>query len=181
MAGQNKPQQQQAFDNSRWWMNQQNVGQIEAIKQQQIMERERLDFQKEKFSEILSLYEGAFNDSKGDSGFTVPDAFAQNVALFQPGGQFGEGARMEIERGGQQAIAAGQIGFARTGMSSGTKVAALQARVLADTALSKAKVEDARVTQLGGALTQAGAAGLTTQQLRAQRESEMLRSLSSFA
>ena len=65
-------------------------------------------------------------------------------------------------------------------MSSGTNVAGLQARVLADTALSKAKVEGERVTQLSGSLEQAGAAGLTTQQLRAQREAEMLRTLSSF-
>lgn len=128
-------------------------------------------------NEVLAKFEGAFGQ---DGGFNVPSEFASNVALFQPGGQFGAGAKMEIERGGQQAIAAGQTGFARTGMSSGTNVAGLQARVLADTAMSKAKVEGQRVQELSGSLRFAGEADLATQQLRAQREAEMLRTLSSF-
>lgn len=179
----------------QWWQNQQTIRSIDPflnrsqVDQMAIQSRERLglgelDLEERRFeeenrrrNEILAKFEGAFGT---DGGFEIPSEFASNVALFQPGGQFGAGAKMEIERGGQQAIAAGQTGFARTGMSSGTNVAGLQARVLADTALSKAKVEGERVSMLGGALTQAGAAGLTTQQLRAQREAEMLRTLSSF-
>lgn len=180
----------------QWWQNAQTIRSTNAflnrsqVDQMAIQSRERLglgelDLENRMFqeqvrqrNEILEMYQGAFSQG---GGFNVPGEFGQNVALFQPGGQFGEGARMEIERGGQQAIAAGQLGLAKTGMSSGTNVAGLQARVLADTALSKAKVEGERVSMLGGALTQAGAAGLTTQQLRAQREAEMMRTLSTFA
>lgn len=165
-----------------WWQNQQNVGQIEAIKQSQAVQRETLEFQKSKFDEILSLYRGAFGDAGtgAGGGFNVPSEFAENIALFQPGGQFGEGGRAEIHRGGQQAIAAGQIGLARTGMSSGTNVAGLQARVAADTAMARKKIEDERVSLLGGALTTSGQADLTAQQLRAQREANLMRTLSSF-
>lgn len=171
------------FDPMDWWRSQVQRDELARIRESQKIQRERLDFDRERFSEairqrseILGMFEGAFEEG----GISVPGEFARNVALFQPGGQFGEGARMEIERGGQRAISAGQLGFAQTGMSSGTNVAGLRARVLADTALSKAKVEGQRVEMLGGALTQAGAAGLTTQQLRTQREAEMLRTLSTF-
>lgn len=165
---------------TQWWMNQQNVGDIEAIKVSQEVERERLAFQKQRFDRIIAMFQDAFGDAGGEGGFGVPSAFAENVALFQPGGQFGEGTKMEIERGGQQAIAAGQVGLAQTGMSSGTNVAGLRARVLADTALSKAKVEEQRIGGLSGALTESGRAELTAEQIRAQREAEQLRVLSSF-
>lgn len=168
------------FANRAWWMNNQNVGQIEAIKQSQVVEREALDFRKQKFNEILAMYKGAFGDVGGDGGFNVPPEFAENIALFQPGGQFGEGGKAEIHRGGQKAIAAGQIGLAKTGMSSGTNVAGLSARVSADTALGLKKIEDERVFQLGGALTTSGGAKLTTQQLAAQREANLMRTLSMF-
>lgn len=173
------------FDPIEWWRNQVQQQELTKIREAQKVQRERLDFDRERFAEairqrneILAMFQGAFGEEGGDIG--VPSEFATNVELFQPGGQFGVGAKMEIERGGQQAISAGQLGFAQTGMSSGTNVAGLRSRVLADTALSKAKVEGERVSMLGGALTQAGAAGLTAQQIRAQREAEMLRTLSSF-
>lgn len=173
------------FDPTEWWRNQVQQQELTKIREAQRVQRERLDFDRERFeesirqrNEILAMFQGAFDEKGG--GFNVPSEFGENVALFQPGGQFGAGAKMEIERGGQQAISAGQLGFAQTGMSSGTNVAGLRSRVLADTALSKAKVEGERVSRLGGALTQAGTAGLTTQQLRAQREAEMLRTLSTF-
>ena len=161
-----------------WWHNQQNIGQIQAIKQSQVIQREQLDFEKEQFNEILAMFKGAFD--KPGAGFNVPSEFAENVALFQPGGQFGEGGRAEVAQAGQQAIAAGQLGFAKTGMSSGTNVAGLQARVLSDVGLANKKIEDERVALLGGALTTAGGAKLTTQQLRAQREAERMRVLASF-
>lgn len=163
-----------------WWQNAQNVGQIEAIKQSQAVERERLEFQKNRFNEILGMFRGAFDGVGTDGGFGVPSEFGEAVSLFQPGGQFMEGAKTEIRRGGQQAIAAGQLGFAKTGMSSGTNVAGLTARVSADTALALKKAEDERIASLGGALTTKGTAGLTAQQLRAQREANLMRTLSSF-
>jgi hypothetical protein len=163
---------------SQWWLAQETRTDIERIRASQEIEREQLEFQKDRFDEVLSLYKSAFK--RGPGRTSVPDEFAQNVALFQQGGQFEQGARMEIERGGQQAIAAGQVGLASTGMSSGTNVAGLQARVLADTALSRAKIEEKRVEQLGGALSQAGAARLSAEQIRAQREANLMRTLSSF-
>ncbi|MHC4743360.1 MAG: hypothetical protein ACYS8Z_15700 [Planctomycetota bacterium] len=162
-----------------WWQNAQNVAQIEAIKQSQSVERDRLAFQKQKFSEILELWKGAFGEG-GTGGTSVPSEFAENIGLFQPGGQFGEGSKAEVELGGQKAIAAGQIGLARTGMSSGTNVAGLHARVAADTALARKKIEGQRVSLLGDAFTQAGAAKLTTQQIQAQREANLMRSLAMF-
>jgi hypothetical protein len=182
----------------QWWLNAQSMQNFNVprtqdptlnrsqVDQLSLQAQERGDLRNdllamaefERENEILAMIQNAFKKKGG--GFNVPDEFAQNVALFQPGGQFGQGARMEIERGGQQAIAAGQVGLASTGMSSGTNVAGLQARVLADTALSRAKVEGERVERLGGALTQAGAARLSAEQLRAQREANLMRTLSSF-
>lgn len=163
-----------------WWQNQQNVGTIEAIKQQQVMDRERLDFQRQRWGEVLSMYRDAFGDAGTDGGFSVPSEFSQAVNLYQPGGQFGAGGRAEVHQAGQQALAAGQIGLASTGMSSGTNVAGLKARVLADVGLAKKKISDERVGLLGGALTQAGAAGLSARQIAAQREANLMRTLSSF-
>jgi hypothetical protein len=163
-----------------WWTNQQTKSNIEQIRVGQEVERERLDFQKERFDEILSLYKTAFGEVGGDGGFNVPSEFAENVALFQPGGQFGAGSRAISERATQEAIAAGQVGMARTGMSSGTNVAGLQARAFSDQAIRDAMTEQQRTQLLGGALTQAGTAELSAQELRARRETALLASLSSF-
>lgn len=129
----------------QWWTNYQTAQSVNPymnrsqVDQMAIQSRERLgmgelDLEQRKFqedvrrrNEILEMYKSAFGDVGTDGGFQVPSEFAENVGLFQPGGQYGEGARAEIERGGQQAIAAGQIGLASTGMSSGTNVAGLSA------------------------------------------------------
>ena len=142
------------------------------------LEKQKFEFAQQRYNQILEMYKGAFGGKGG--GFNVPSEFGENIALFQPGGQFGEGAKAEIHRGGQQAIAAGQIGLASTGMSSGTNVAGLHARVSADTALARKKIEDERVMHLGSAYTTAGQADLTAQQLRAQREAELMRTLGSL-
>ena len=170
---------QQYVDN--WWMSQQTTADIAKIRASQEIEKERLEFQKQKYNEVLAMYKKAFGGAGGAGGISIPSEFREMVGLYQPGGQFGAGGMAEVERGGQQAIAAGQMGLASTGMSSGTNVAGLRARVIADTALARKKIEDERVALLGGALGQAGQAGLTAQQLRAQREAELMRTLSSFS
>jgi len=172
---------------NQWWMNQRtneflNRSQVDqmGIQSQERVRMEELNFQRQKYDEMLAMWKGMFGGGAGGGGFNVPKEFAENVNLFQPGGQFGEGGKAEIVRGGNQALAAGQIGLAKTGMSSGTNVAGLGARVAADTALGLKKIEDERVGLLGGALTQAGGAAQTAQQLKAQREAELMRSLSVF-
>jgi len=101
----------------------------------------------------------------------MPGELQAMMDLFAQGGEYGAGQNLAIERGGQQAMAAGQIGLASTGMSSGTNAAGLSARVEADKALAKAGIEDQRVQALSGAFeTGASAklgAGMQAQQLTA--------------
>jgi hypothetical protein len=101
--------------------------------------------------------------------------------VFAPGGQFGRGTGEAIERGGQQAISAGQLDLASTGMSSGTNVAGLRARVLADTALARAGVEDTRISNLSQALTAAGQAKIQQQQIAADLARSFTSSLASLS
>ena len=163
----------------QWWLNQQTQSQIQIIEAQQSVEREVLDFQKEKFNQILEMYQGAFGDMNNNA-YSVPGEFNQNIDLFAQGGQFGAGANAEIDRSANQALAAGQIGLASTGMSSGTNAAGLSARVANDAGIAKGNVEDQRVAALSGALTAKGQAGLTAEQLRAQQNFAMLSALSSL-
>ena len=173
---------------NQWWQNYQldptlNRSQVDqmGIQSQEKVATSELDFMKEKYNNMLAMWEGMFGgDGGAGEAFNVPKEFAKNINLFQPGGQFGEGGKAEIVRGGNQALAAGQIGLSKTGMSSGTNVAGLGARVAADTALGLKQIEDQRVGLLSGALTQAGGAAQTSQQLKAQREAELMRSLSMF-
>ena len=116
----------------------------------------------------------------GEGAAAIPAEFARNVGLFRAGGQFGEGGKAEVERGGQQAISAGQMGLAQTGMSSGTNVAGLRARVLADTALARKKISDERITRLGGALTQAGTAKLSAAEIAARERMAFINTLGSL-
>jgi hypothetical protein len=147
---------------------------------------ERLKFEREREqtriaerNQILQMFQNAFGT--GAPGVNpIASDFNQNVALFQPGGQFGAGAEAQIARGGQEAISAGQIGLAQTGMSSGTAVAGLRARVLADTALARKQISDDRVTRLSGALTARGAAKLSAEQIAAERERSRLQLMSQF-
>ena len=164
----------------QWWLNQQTQAQIQTIEAQQSVEREALAFQKEKFNQVLAMYQGAFGDINNNNAYSVPGEFNQNIDLFAQGGQFGAGAKGEIDRSANQALAAGQIGLASTGMSSGTNAAGLSARVASDAGIAKANVEDQRVAALSGALTAKGQAGLTAEQLRAQQNFAMLSALSSL-
>lgn len=164
-----------------WWLDQQTQAQIDIIRAQQETEKLALVQQEEQFNEILGLYKNAFGEiGSNSSNLSIPNAFKENIDLFAPGGQYGAGLKAETARGAQEALAAGQIGLASTGMSSGTNVAGLQARVLADKALANAKIEDQRISNLSGALTTYGQAGLTEQQLKSQRDLALLNSLSSF-
>jgi len=133
---------------------------------------------------IFGLTSSLFGEVRGQVGKspkgTVPSEFDDMIALFEAGGQFGEGAKAEIEQGQQQALAAGQMGFAQTGMSSGTNVAGLQARTAADAALSKAKVEDERVKALGGALESKGGAALAAQSIAQSGQASLLQALTSL-
>ena len=101
----------------------------------------------------------------------MPGELQAMMDLFAQGGEYGAGQNLAIERGGQQAMAAGQIGLASTGMSSGTNAAGLSARVEADKALAKAGIEDQRVQALSGAFETAASAklgaGMQAQQLTA--------------
>jgi hypothetical protein len=163
-----------------WWLDQQTQAQIDIIRAQQETEKQALAQQAAQFNEVLSMYKTAFGEMGTDGGFSVPEAFKENIDLFAPGGQYGAGAKAEISKGAQEALAAGQIGLASTGMSSGTNVAGLQARVLADKALANAKIEDQRIANLSSALTTYGQAGLTEQQLKSQRDLALLNTLSNF-
>jgi hypothetical protein len=164
----------------QWWLNQQTNAQLRVIEAQQTVEKQALAFQKEKFNQVLSMYQGAFGNLNNNNSYSVPGEFNQNIDLFAPGGQYGVGAKAEIDRSANQALAAGQIGLASTGMSSGTNAAGLSARVANDAGIAKANIEDQRLAALSGALTAKGQAGLTAEQLRAQQNFAMLSSLSSL-
>jgi hypothetical protein len=127
-------------------------------------------------NQILDMFRTAFGDAGGEGGVAVPNAFARNVELFLPGAGFGEN-NLAIERGGQQAIAAGQLGLAQTGVSSGTNVAGLRARVLADTALANQQIEARRAAGLSGALTQFGSAQLEGTKIATDLQRTLLSSL----
>ena len=181
MAQRQKQKQSDLNTIDTWWLDQQTQAQIDIISAQQETEKQALAQQQAQFNEILSLYKDAFGKiGSGSSNLSVPSAFKENIDLFAPGGQYGAGLKAETSKAAQEALAAGQMGLASTGMSSGTNVAGLQARILAEKGLSDAKVEDQRIANLSSALTTYGQAGLTEQQLRQQRDLELLRTLSSL-
>lgn len=165
----------------QWWIDTQTDAAIKQIRATQEVDRKRLEFQQSRFNDVLAMYKTAFGAAGTGGSSTIPSQFNEMVNLYQPGGQFGAGGKAEVAKAGQEALAAGQIGLASTGMSSGTNVAGLGARIYADTGLANKKIEDERVALLGGALGQAGSAQLTADQLRAQREAALLNSLSSFS
>ena len=172
---------------NQWWMNQRtneflNRSQVDqmGIQSQERVRMEELNFQRQKYDEMLAMWKGMFGGGAGGGGFNVPKEFAENIALFQPGGQFGTGSKMAIDVGTNQGIAAGQVGLAKTGMSSGTNVAGLRASLMQTGEIEKALVDERRIAGLSGALTQSGGAGLTARQIAAQREAELMRSLSMF-
>lgn len=164
-----------------WWQDLVTTNEIAKIRASQEAEVLRIETANALNQKIFDLTSGIVGDIRGVIGASpageVPSEFDDLVALFQEGGQFGAGAKAEIERGSQQALAAGQLGLAQTGLSSGTNVAGLQARISADTALSKAKIEDSRVAALGGALEAKGTATLATRSLAQQQEASRLNAL----
>ena len=127
---------------------------------------------------VFDYFKTQFGQTPGQTA--VPSQFGEAVSLFRPGGQFGAGGRAEVRRGAQQALASGQIAATGTGMSSGTNIAGLRARVAADEALAKKKIEDQRIAQLSSTLQTAGQAGIETQRLSAIQRDSLLRTLASF-
>lgn len=169
------------IETARFWENFLTQKEIEKIREAQQVQREELAA-KEAFNEkLLNMYQTQFEGLKTQiekSPITVPDAFKEAANLYRPGGAYGEGARAEVARGANQALASGQIGLTQTGMSSGTNVAGLRARVASDAAISNAKIEDQRIQLLAGSLTNLGQAGLTTQQLSSQERQNLINTLS---
>jgi hypothetical protein len=154
--------------------------QLKVIKQQQVVEQQQLAFKQKQWNEVLSMFKDAFGSITGNTGVTVPSEFAQVANLFQPGGQYGAGAKAEVAKSANQALATGQIGLAQTGMSSGTNAAGLAARIGSDVGLANAKIEDERVNLLSNALNQMGQANLTAQQLKTQRDALIMNTLGSI-
>ena len=167
-----------------WWqdlMTTNEIAQIRAKQEAQVLAIEKADALNQKIfgltSELFQEVRGRIGDSREGE---VPEEFDRLVSLFEQGGQFGQGAKAEIERGSEQALAAGQIGMASTGMSSGTNAAGLTSRIEADAALSKAQIEDQRVSALGGALETKGTATLAARSEANRTQTELLRTLTSL-
>jgi hypothetical protein len=129
---------------------------------------------------VLGIWESLRQQGGGSGAFGGIPELRERAELFRPGGQFGAGGKAEVERGGQQAIAAGQIGLAQTGVSSGTNVAGLRARVLADTALARKKIEDERVGGLSASLQSIADARLAQQEFASQERRALFGSLPSL-
>ena len=167
-----------------WWqdlMTTNEIAQIRAKQEAQVLAIEKADALNQKIfgltSELFQEVRSRIGDSREGE---VPEEFDRLVSLFEQGGQFGQGAKAEIERGSEQALAAGQIGMASTGMSSGTNAAGLTSRIEADAALSKAQIEDQRVSALGGALETKGTATLAARSEANRTQTELLRTLTSL-
>jgi hypothetical protein len=167
-------------ENQPWYQNMLTENQLKVIKQQQVVEQQQLAFKQKQWNEVLSMFKDAFGSITGNTGVTVPSEFAQVANLFQPGGQYGAGAKAEVAKSANQALATGQIGLAQTGMSSGTNAAGLAARIGSDVGLANAKIEDERVNLLSNALNQMGQANLTAQQLKTQRDALIMNTLGSI-
>ena len=151
--------------------------QIEAnrLKQQQFEFKTMQDNR----NQMLAMFQSMFG-AGSEGAMAIPNEFGQNIDLFQPGGGFGQGANAEIQRGSQEAIAAGQIGLAQTGMGSGTNAAGLTARVAADTTRARLGVNDARIQGLSGALTAAGTAKLSAAEIAARANTAFMQTMGSF-
>jgi hypothetical protein len=151
------------------------------VRQQELAEEQRqFDIRQANINRIFGLWEDLRGQGGGSGAFAAIPELRERADLFREGGQFGEGGKAEIERGGQRALAAGQLGFARTGMSSGTNVAGLQARVFADTALARKKINDERLKLLGGSLQSLGEARLAQQEFASQERRALFGSLPSL-
>jgi hypothetical protein len=166
---------------NEWWQNLVTTNEIAVVRAAQEAQFKRIEEAAKLNQQIFGLTSELFQDVRGRIGESaageVPEEFDDIIDLFAEGGPFSEGAKAEISRGQQQALAAGQIGLASTGMSSGTNVAGLHARTSADAALARAKVEDERVRALAGGLEAKGTATLASRELAQRREATLLGTL----
>lgn len=167
-----------------WWQSILTSNEIRKIEASQKLGFQRLQSAERLNEQLLGMSRDVFGTVKeqieGGVSDKLPTEFDELINLFKQGGQFGEGGRAEVRRGGQQALASGQVGLTATGMSSGTNVAGLGARVAADEALARKKIEDERVKLLGGALGQAGGARLESRRIGAARQTSLLQTLASL-
>jgi len=167
-----------------WWADLTTTNEIATIRAAQEAEFLRIEEAAKLNQQIFGLASEMFETVRsqiGDSAVgQVPSEFDDMIALFEAGGEFGEGQNLAIERGGQEALAGGQIALAQTGLSSGTNAAGLSARVEADKALAKAGVEGQRVQELAGALGQKGEAGLVASGQAQTAQNSLLQVLASM-
>lgn len=91
--------------------------------------------------------------------------------LFEPGGGYGAGQIALIEEEAQRTKAEALTNFIKTGMSSGSNVAGLRARVGKDVTTAKLGVEDVRMENLANILAQLS--GLRSSSAQAGMQNEI--------
>jgi hypothetical protein len=161
------------------FLNRSQVDQLGIGSRERIATNE-LDFMKQRYSDVLSMYKNALSRYGQGRGSTVPSQFGEAVNLFQPGGQYGSGTERAIQTGSQQAIAAGNIASAATGMGSSTAALARTRSSIRDATTQRMLANERRLELLGGALGQAGQATLETQRIDAARQDALIRTLASL-
>jgi len=162
------------------FMNRSQVDQM-AIRSQEEIEANRLNFLKRKYEDILSMYKNAFGAGGTAPGTTVPPEFQEAVSLYRPGGQYGLGTERAIAKGEQSEIASGNIASAMTGMGSSTTAMARTSAAQRSARDARMLAEEGRLRLLGGTLGQAGQASLEAQRIDAARQEALMRSLASLA
>ena len=145
------------------------------------LQRQELDFLKQKYADVLGMYRQAMSSYGQGGGAYVPPEYGQMVSLYQPGGQYGQGTEQAISRGAQQEIAAGNVAQAATGMSSGTTALARTSAAIRNATLQRRLANERRLELLGGAYAQAGQAGLTAQEIDAMRQRSLLGTLAALS
>lgn len=162
------------------FFNRSQVDQL-GIQSRERVATNELDFLKQKYSDVLSMYKNALARYGQGGGATVPSEFRETVNLFQPGGQYGAGTERAIQTGAQQTIAAGNIASAASGLGSSTTALARTRAATRDATTQRMLANERRLELLGGALGEAGRAGLETQRLDAARRDTLLRTLASLS
>lgn len=82
------------------------------------------------------------------------EPISEAVGMFRPGGGYGAGQEAIIQEEARKAKAAALANLVATGMSSGTAVSGLQARIGAETTKARLGVEDIRMENLTRMLSQ---------------------------
>lgn len=154
---------------------------LERIRAGQGVQRDQLDFLKQKYGDVLGMYKTALNTYGQGPGARVPAEFGRNVALFQPGGQFGAGTEAAIAKGQQQEIAAGNVASAASGLGSSTTAMARTNAATRSARNARLLANEERMRLLSGAYGQAGQAGLSARQIDAQRQNALLSILGSLS